>query len=107
MPADLFSDDDIQRLADKIDSPAMYKVLCRFGRENVILNDRRIDRQTFDFLQQLAALGLVDLGVDPGDAGKPHHWVSNQNGKKMLRLFASAGQEDEEAPPIDPGKWLP
>jgi hypothetical protein len=102
MPADVFPDDVIDKMPEKIDSPAMLRALRRVQVEGVIQNDASLDKETFAHLQKLANLGLVDPGYSDG---KPWNWISNHNGRRVLKRFDPIPSDD--AAPDTSGEWLP
>ena len=83
MPADLVPGEAIPQFAARVDSREMLEVLRRVQKAGVILRGEA-DRATAAILQRLAKLGLVDAGYDGGAHDKPHHWVSNGNGSRVL-----------------------
>jgi hypothetical protein len=86
MPADLFPDEVIKKVAEQIDCQAMLRVLQAVRREGSIQNSG-LDRETVDVLQRLTALGLVDPGYSGPIDGPPFLWVINSNGDRVLRYF--------------------
>jgi hypothetical protein len=107
MPADLFPDEDIKKVAEQLDAGAMLGVLRAVQQAGSIQNSIGIDRQTFDTLQRLAALGLVDPGYSGPIDGPPFLWVINSNGERVLRYFTGirAGPH-YEIPSTELAAWL-
>jgi hypothetical protein len=88
MPADLVPHTAIPELAARA-NPEMLAVLRHIQRAGFIQNSKRLDRATFNLLQRLADLGLVDPGYDGDPSGPPSTWVSNGNGSRVLKYLAS------------------
>jgi hypothetical protein len=88
MPADLVPTVAIPDLARQV-TPEMLTVLRRLQRAGFIQNSKRLDRATFDVLQRLANLGLVDPGDEGDTNGPPLLWVSNGNGSRVLNYLTS------------------
>lgn len=87
MAADLVPREDIPKLAEKIDSPAMLTVLRHLEQTGFLFNNDGIDQETAAILHRLAALGLVDTGFDGPIGGKPFIWVRSTNGSRILEFF--------------------
>jgi hypothetical protein len=106
MPADLAPHAAIPDLAARV-TPEMLAVLRRIQRAGFLHNSKSLDRATFDLLQRLAALGLVDPGYDGDADGPPYLWVSNGNGSRVLKYLASipVGPHYEIAS-TDLAEWL-
>jgi hypothetical protein len=98
MPADLVPHAKVPDLAARV-TPEMLAVLRRIQRAGFIQNSKSLGRSTFDLLQRLAALGLVDPGYDGDTSGPPSLWVSNANGSRVLNHLTgiSAGPHYEIA----------
>jgi hypothetical protein len=88
MPAELVPHAEIPDLAAHV-SGEMLAVLRRIQRGGFIQNSTSLDRETFNLLQQLAALGLVDPGYDGDTSGPPYNWLRNGNGSRVLEYLAS------------------
>jgi hypothetical protein len=88
MPADLVRQVEIPDLAAQV-TPEMLAVLRRIQRAGFIQYSKRLDRTTFDILQRLAALRLVDPGYDRDTSGPPSLWGRNANGSRVLKYLAS------------------
>jgi hypothetical protein len=88
MPADLVPHTAIPALAAQV-SGKMLAVLSRIQRAGFIHNSKNLDRETFDLLQRLAALGLVDPGYDGDISGPPYMWMRNGNGSRVLEYLTS------------------
>lgn len=106
MPADLFPDEVISKVAEKIDHP-MLKVLRLVEQAGSIQNSGSLDPETFALLQRLADLGMVDPVYNGPIDGPPFLWVSNQNGARVLRQKTGirAGPHYEIASP-ELALWL-
>jgi hypothetical protein len=101
MPANLVPNEAIPQLADRIDSPSMLRVLRHLQQTGFIMNESSLDKDTFDILQRLAALQLVDPGYEGPTNGVPFIWVSNHNGERVLRHFdMSVTQRDRLEPKV-------
>jgi hypothetical protein len=107
MPADLVPNAAIPDLAARANSPEMLAVLRRIQRAGFITNSRSLDHQTFDILQELATLGLVDQGDDTDTSGPSSLWTSNGNGLRVLNYLASIPVGPHyEIPSSELAAWL-
>src|SRR5262249_27750134 len=102
MPADVFPQEVIEKIADQVDLP-MLKMLRRIENEQQIMSDDSLPDEDRGTLDQLAKIGLVDPGYTDG---KPWNWLSNSNGRRMLEHFHRTKTQDDDAPPEDRGTWL-
>lgn len=84
MPADLVPERAIPHLAEQV-SPAMRRVLQLLQDRGFVQNGPDIDPTRADVLKRLTALGLVDAGYSGPVDGDPFIWVSNGNGRRVLR----------------------
>jgi hypothetical protein len=106
MPADLVPNTAIPELAARVDAD-MLRVLRRIQQTGEILNRRSLDRKTFETLQRLAELGLVDPGYTGPADGPPFNWISNGNGSRVLRYLESIPQGPHyEIPSTELAAWL-
>jgi hypothetical protein len=88
MPAELLPDAAIPALAAQIDSPAMLRVLRHLRQVGFIQNGPDLDPATFEILQRLAGLQLVDPGyAESPTESQPFIWVRNHNGDRVLKHF--------------------
>ncbi len=85
MPADLLPDEAIATLAAHVRDANLLETLERIERIGVIQNRDGFDADTVRKLQRLGDLGLVDRGYQGAAEGVPFHWISNQNGLRVLR----------------------
>lgn len=108
MPNRPDEDDEIRELERRIESPAMLKILGYLEVNDFLLNGPDVDQQTLDFLQKLAALGLVEPGYSDPTNRTPHQWIITQKGTRLLRFCSiSRDAEGDDAAPRDDGVWLP
>jgi hypothetical protein len=82
--AGYLSNETIAKLAQQID-PDMLAILRQIEAAGSIHNRNGLDPGTADVLQQLVGLGLVDAGRSKTADGLPLIWISNQNGRRVVR----------------------
>lgn len=96
MPADLFTVDVMEQLVDKVHTFAHFRMLTRIQEAVYLTNGPHLSPSDFEILEGLAAMGLVD----PGFAGPldepPYLWVSNNNGRQVLKLFLARAEEFDD-----------
>jgi len=87
MPATLVPEAVIPDLAARVTSDFMLQALRDVEESHFILNDESLDPETADILGQLADAGLVDVAYQDAEWGAVIHWLSNHNGRRVLRHY--------------------
>ncbi len=74
-------------MAAHVDSPAMVRTLRHIEEREFVKADENLNPESIAVLQRLAELGLVDRGYSDTSDRQPFIWVSNQNGRRVLKLL--------------------
>lgn len=90
MPAHLIPHDQVQQLAEKIDSLAMLRVLQWLQKESFVQNGDEVSPVVAGVMQRLTDLGLADPGYEDKAQDEPSMWVGNGNGSRVLRYLMAS-----------------
>jgi hypothetical protein len=86
MPAELFPQTAISELAANVNSRQL-DVLRQAQKAGFIMNSSDMNPDTRSILDELSALGMLDVAFDGDIKDQPYLWTSNGNGQRVLRYL--------------------